>query len=611
MLAAPIAAADFYVLTHDRTLNGNSVLGNDTDPDHDPLTAALLTDVAHGTLSLNPNGTFQYVPGVHYAGPDSFTYRAFDGTNYSAPATVTFTVTNSTPAAVGDSYTIYKDVWDSAVEGSLSLLNNDMDQDGDSLAASLVAAPMHGTLSLNANGSFVYTPNVGYFGPDAWTYRVSDGVTFSAPATVNFDVTSPFSAQTNGNDQPIAAGQAYGPFAVSPLTGGTQSSLQVAPGHLLQYSSITADPRPVIAIETSWNPLTPAPLGIEATLTLNGVQGQTVYFQGANVVAGDKLRFALQADATALPTGHYNWSVTLLARYAGSTTSTRMYTGVSDVLNYVANEIGAGWSLAELNRLVPVNGGQLLVSGSGSALYFQDNGSNTFTSPAGPLAYATLVRNADQTFTLTSKTREKENFNALGMLTSRVDLNANTVTYSYIDANSDGQARELQKITDPFGRITTFVYSGGKLSSVKDLANRTTNIARDAAGRLTSITAPDPDGTLALTRPLTAFAYDTANRLTSITDPVNQQTQLQYAVSQAGSRPRSSPMATRNSSFPSRRRDSSTRRQALAPRQTRPRCSSRVSPISSSPMSSINRKLRGPTGLGLSHTMPIPCSTRP
>jgi len=44
-----------------------------------PLTAELATDVEHGTLTLNTDGTFAYTPATNFNGTDSFTYRAVDG----------------------------------------------------------------------------------------------------------------------------------------------------------------------------------------------------------------------------------------------------------------------------------------------------------------------------------------------------------------------------------------------------------------------------------------------------------------------------------------------------------------------------------------------------
>lgn len=78
------------------------VLSNDTDAEEDPLTARLISDVAHGTLVLLANGGFTYVPDADYRGTDSFTYVAHDGYETSSTAaTVTLNVLRR-PASEGD-----------------------------------------------------------------------------------------------------------------------------------------------------------------------------------------------------------------------------------------------------------------------------------------------------------------------------------------------------------------------------------------------------------------------------------------------------------------------------------------------------------------------------
>jgi uncharacterized repeat protein (TIGR01451 family) len=70
-----------------------------TDPDHDPLTFTVATQPAHGTLSGSaPNLT--YTPRYGYSGPDSFTYKANDGTLSSPAATVSITVTKATSCTI-------------------------------------------------------------------------------------------------------------------------------------------------------------------------------------------------------------------------------------------------------------------------------------------------------------------------------------------------------------------------------------------------------------------------------------------------------------------------------------------------------------------------------
>ena len=103
--------------------------------------------------------------------------------------TITVEVTgaaNRAPVANADSYTTgFQTALTVAAPGVLA---NDSDADGNTLAASLASPPAHGSVVLNANGGFTYTPQAGYSGPDSFTYKASDGTATSAPATVAITV---------------------------------------------------------------------------------------------------------------------------------------------------------------------------------------------------------------------------------------------------------------------------------------------------------------------------------------------------------------------------------------------------------------------------------------
>src|SRR4029079_18399856 len=117
----------------------SGVLGNDTDLDGDALTAAVTTTVAHGSLTLNANGSFIYTPSSNYFGADSFTYQANDGVANSGIATVSLTITNinRAPVATDESYTLAKNA--SLTVTAPGVLANDTDLDGDALTAAVVA----------------------------------------------------------------------------------------------------------------------------------------------------------------------------------------------------------------------------------------------------------------------------------------------------------------------------------------------------------------------------------------------------------------------------------------------------------------------------------------
>jgi parallel beta-helix repeat protein/VCBS repeat-containing protein len=187
---APVAADDGYSVDEDGSLTvpASGVLGNDADKDGNPLTAVVVSNPTHGTLTLNADGSFTYTPAVDYSGADSFTYKANDGTGESNAATVTITVNpvNDAPVGSDDSYeTDEGTVLDTPSPGVLA---NDTDKEGSALTAVLVSEPSHGTVVVNADGAFSYTPAADYSGTDSFTYRVSDGQVDSGPATVTIDV---------------------------------------------------------------------------------------------------------------------------------------------------------------------------------------------------------------------------------------------------------------------------------------------------------------------------------------------------------------------------------------------------------------------------------------
>jgi VCBS repeat-containing protein len=185
---APNTGDDSYVVTHDQTLAlaAPGVLGNDSDPDDDPLTAELVAGPANGTLTLNTDGSFEYIPGEGFAGTDSFTYVANDGVMDSDTATVIIDVTNTAPIAVADLFST--PAGQELLVSAAGVLGNDYDADEDSLTAGIVSAPSHGSVTLNSDGSLSYTPDANFTGADSFTYEVSDGIATSDPATVTISV---------------------------------------------------------------------------------------------------------------------------------------------------------------------------------------------------------------------------------------------------------------------------------------------------------------------------------------------------------------------------------------------------------------------------------------
>jgi hypothetical protein len=131
--------------------------------------------------------------------------RASDGTLSDTQAiavTVTDVLENRAPSAVDDAYTTNEDT-PRVVSAALGLLANDVDPDNDALTARLVTGPSSGSLTLNANGSFTYTPAPNFFGVVTFTYVANDGKADSNLATARITIVSVNDAPVAQNDQAV------------------------------------------------------------------------------------------------------------------------------------------------------------------------------------------------------------------------------------------------------------------------------------------------------------------------------------------------------------------------------------------------------------------------
>jgi VCBS repeat-containing protein len=245
--SVPVAATDNYSMAKNTTLNvttAGGVLANDTDADGNNLTALLVVSPTHGTLTLNANGSFSYTPTAGYSGTDNFGYRARDSVTNSATAIVVITILNNVPVARANTYTVTKNTTLN-VNTASGVLANDTDSDGDALTAALVSSPANGTLSLNSNGSFLYTPTSGYNGSDSFVYRASDG-----SATSNAIVTI-----TVNNTSPIALGDSYSAAKNTSLTiaaaAGVLANDADANGDSLTAALVTAPAHGIVALNAN------------------------------------------------------------------------------------------------------------------------------------------------------------------------------------------------------------------------------------------------------------------------------------------------------------------------------------------------------------------------
>ena len=189
LMRPPSAQNDAFTTSEDAPVNGNLFANNgsgfDTDPDGDSFAVTANTDPANGTVVISPNGDFTYTPNANFNGADSFTYTITDSDGGTSTATVTVTVTpvNDAPVGADDSITASEDV---PFVGTLPVA---ADVDGDALSYALTSAPANGSVVINGDGSYTYTPAADYNGADSFTYTVSDGNGGSNTYTVSVGVT--------------------------------------------------------------------------------------------------------------------------------------------------------------------------------------------------------------------------------------------------------------------------------------------------------------------------------------------------------------------------------------------------------------------------------------
>jgi VCBS repeat-containing protein len=188
--AAPLTKQDTYTVVKNSVTSLNAsqgLLSNDSDSDGDTLIASFAPEYLQGYITINRDGSFKYTAPKDFTGVDDFYYKVTDGKGKTSFAKVTMTivdsVSNNNPTAINDNYSLNQDT---TLTGNV--LSNDSDVDGDSLTASVINNVTQGSLTLNSNGSFSYTPNANYFGTDSFTYQVSDGKGGFANATVTLTI---------------------------------------------------------------------------------------------------------------------------------------------------------------------------------------------------------------------------------------------------------------------------------------------------------------------------------------------------------------------------------------------------------------------------------------
>jgi len=213
--------------------------------------------VLAGTVQAEPgkpdHEDYVIIDAANLVNGNQYTY--FVVTNYAADGVqgaidsepsnqVTITAINSGLIAAADTYTTSQGT--PLIVAAPGVLGNDGDEDTPvSLQASLVSGPAHGTVVLNANGSFTYTPAASFTGVDVFTYRPAAGSTVIGTVTITVTPVAAGTYQFVGvKNAPPAAGSAFKAGSAIPMQWQYQQGATVVDSATLIFDVVVAGPAP-------------------------------------------------------------------------------------------------------------------------------------------------------------------------------------------------------------------------------------------------------------------------------------------------------------------------------------------------------------------------------
>jgi hypothetical protein len=163
------------------------------DHDGDALTHSLqVVSATPGlikTITINSTtGVISYSLNANAFGTAVLRVTASDPSNASASQQFQLNVQSVNDAPVVQNYSASTLSGQTLNVGASGVLTTATDADFDALSLTLVSGAAHGTVVLQANGAFVYTPDADFFGVDTFRFVVSDGVLTSQIATASIQV---------------------------------------------------------------------------------------------------------------------------------------------------------------------------------------------------------------------------------------------------------------------------------------------------------------------------------------------------------------------------------------------------------------------------------------
>ncbi len=474
---APQATDDSLQAVEDTpvTFLASELLGNDSDDDGNGLTIASVTSGAGGTAVLNADGSVTFTPNANFNGTADFTYTVSDGTQISAPATVTVEVAAVNDAPVA-SASQGQGIEDSGVVGG-QLIANDVDA-GDSLSFGLNGTAPAG-FTLASDGSWTLDTS-----DAAYQYLAKDQtLTLQVPFTVT-DASGASSSEsltlviTGTNDLPVA--QAASASAIEGATTSVGAVSEATDGSAIVLTVTTTSSGEAVSFDWQFATSDYLPFNDFAFVQVNGQPVQVL----SNVAS----------------VGDYGNSGTQNFSYQFGAPGT--YTLVLGVADAGDNGVGSTLSLSNLsaNAALSLSAGAVTSTANGWTLT-TNGASNADLSgllQVGTVSGQLVATDVDQGATLT--------FSVNGTAPAGFSLSSDgrwtfDATNSAYDSLAEGETHDLvipYQVTDEHGGIgestLTITITGTNDAPVVTDSTGTTSENVEFNGTLP--TATDVDGTV-------------------------------------------------------------------------------------------------------------------
>jgi large repetitive protein len=218
---APVVDNETHTIAEDTPATGDLTNAGDSDPDGTALTANTtpVSGPSHGSIVINPDGTYTYTPTANYSGSDMIVVSICDaGTPLPAICVndtifVTITPVNDPPVVDDENISTNEDT---PVSGDLTDAG-DLDVDGNLIVNTTpIDGPSNGTITINADGTYTYTPNANFNGADTIVVQICDDGTPLPAICVNDTI---FVTVNAVNDPPVVDNENISTSEDTPVSG--------------------------------------------------------------------------------------------------------------------------------------------------------------------------------------------------------------------------------------------------------------------------------------------------------------------------------------------------------------------------------------------------------